>query len=133
MGTEEDVSRVSAAEGIATRRSLSALLSQVLVAFTVEFDTEFERRMGEARHPGARLSLVVWANLMRFVGEGGISVRDLARKALVPDNHVKFELGCLERWGFVRLQPDPSGDRSVPSGTQQQSGRELRAGGAAGA
>ena len=84
--------------------------------------------MGEARHPGARLSLVVWANLMRFVGEGGISVRDLARKALAPDNHVKFELGCLERWGFVRLQPDPSGDRSVPSGTQQQSGRELRAG-----
>lgn len=58
-------------------RSLAALLSQVLVAFTVEFDNEFERRMGEAGYPGARLSLVVWANLMRFVAERGLSVRDL--------------------------------------------------------
>ena len=49
-------------------RSLSVLLSQVLVAFTVEFDNEFEQRMGEAGYPGTRLSLVVWANLMRFVG-----------------------------------------------------------------
>jgi hypothetical protein len=33
-------------------RFLSALLSQVLVAFTVEFDNEFERRMSEAGDPG---------------------------------------------------------------------------------
>jgi hypothetical protein len=52
MGTEENVSLVST-HGIAARRSLSALLSQVLVAFTVEFDNEFERRMGVARYPGA--------------------------------------------------------------------------------
>jgi hypothetical protein len=31
---------------IASGRSLSALLTQVLVAFTIEFDNEFERRMG---------------------------------------------------------------------------------------
>jgi hypothetical protein len=127
MGTEENVSLVST-HGIAAMRSLSALLSQVLIAFTVEFDNEFERRMGVAGYPGARLSLVVWANLMRFVGEGGISVCDLARKALARDNQIKFELGCLERWGFVVLQPDPSSVPSVPSGTQRQSGRELRAG-----
>ena len=42
-------------------RPLSALLSQVLVAFTVEFDNEFERQMAEAGYPGARLSLVVWS------------------------------------------------------------------------
>jgi len=41
----------------------------VLVAFTVEFDNEFERRMSESSHPGARLSLVVWTNLLRFVAE----------------------------------------------------------------
>ena len=35
-------------------RPLSALLSQVLVAFTVEFDNEFELRMGEAGYCNAR-------------------------------------------------------------------------------
>jgi hypothetical protein len=59
------------------------LLSQVLVAFTVEFDKEFERRMIEAGYRGARLSLAVWANPIRFVAEGMISVRDLAAKAHV--------------------------------------------------
>ncbi len=127
MSSEEGVSLVSNTHGIASQRSLSALLSQVLVAFTVEFDNEFERRMGEAGYPGARLSLVVWANLMRFVGQG-VSVRDLAAQALAPDNQIKFELGCLERWGFVVLRPDPSGDRPVLSRAHRQSGRERRGG-----
>jgi hypothetical protein len=120
--------RLLSTTGTAAKRSLSVLLSQVLVAFTVEFDNEFERRMGVAGYPGARLSLVVWANLMRFVSQGAISVRDLAGQALTPDNEVKFELGCLERWGFVSLQPDPSSDRPIPPGVQRQSGRKLRAG-----
>src|ERR1700733_10938152 len=114
MGTEENVTPASATHGIDSSHSLSALLSQVLVAFTVEFDNEFERRIAGAGYPGERLSLVVWANLLRFVGEGAISARDLARQALVPDSQVKFELGCLERWGFVVLQPNPPGGRPVP-------------------
>ena len=35
------VADLAPAHGISSRRSLSALLSQVLVAFTVEFDNEF--------------------------------------------------------------------------------------------
>lgn len=128
MGTEENGTPASATHGIASNRSLSALLSQVLVAFTVEFDNEFERRVAGAGYPGARLSLVVWANVLRFVGEGAISARDLARQALAPDTQVKFELGCLERWGFVVLQPNPPAVRPVPPGPQRQSGRELRDG-----
>jgi len=128
MGTEEGVSLGSTTHGIASRRSLSALLSQVLVAFTVEFDNEFERKIGEAGYPGARLSLVVWANVMRFVGEGAVSVRDLAAQALAPDKKMRFELGCLERWGFVALQPDPADDRPIPTGAHRQSGLELRDG-----
>jgi hypothetical protein len=46
-------------------RGLSVLLSQVLVAYTVEFDNEFERRMGAAGYRGAGLSLGVWSNVMR--------------------------------------------------------------------
>jgi DNA-binding MarR family transcriptional regulator len=124
MGAEEGVSPVFTTHGITARRSISALLSQVLVAFTIEFDNEFERRMGEAGYPGARLSLVVWANLMRFVAEGAVSVRGLAAQALAPDRRMKFELGCLERWGFVVLQPDPAG-RQLRDGWG--SGRGIRA------
>jgi len=107
MGTEGDVRRVSPTHGIASGRPTSALLSQVLVAFTVELDNEFERRMGEAGYPGARLSWVLWANLMRFVGEGAVSVCDLAAQALASERRMRFELGCLERWRFVMLEPDP--------------------------
>jgi hypothetical protein len=84
-------------------RPISALLSQVLIAFTVEFDNEFERRIGEAGHPGARLSLVVWTTLMRFIADSPLSVRDLAAKAREPEAQIKFKLGCLERWGFIKL------------------------------
>jgi hypothetical protein len=91
----------------AATRPLSVLLSQVLVAFTVEFDNEFERRMGEAGYPGARLSLVVWANLLQFVGESGLSVRELGVKSFAPGGRVQFQLGCLERWRFVVLQSGP--------------------------
>ena len=80
--------------------------------------------MSEAGYLGARLSLVVWANLMRFVAEGAVSVRGLAAQALAPDRQMKFELGCLERWGFVVLQPDPAG-RQLRDGWG--SGRGIRA------
>lgn len=76
---------------------LHALLSQLLVAFTVELDNQFEFQIGEAGHPGARLSLIVWTNLMRFLAEGPITVGNLAGRAAAPVN----QLGCLERWGFI--------------------------------
>jgi DNA-binding MarR family transcriptional regulator len=109
-------------------RPLSAWLSQALVAFTVEIDNQFERRMGEAGYRGARLSLVVWSNLMRFLAEGAQPVRDLAALALAPEKQVKFELGCLERWGIVTLWADAADDRPVPTRAHRQAGRVLRDG-----
>ncbi len=96
-----------------SRKPLSALLSQILVAFTVEFDNEFERQMNDAGYPGARLSLVVWSNLLRFVSREGISIRDLASQSLLEPSQITFMLGGLERWGFVTLQPgSASGNKS---------------------
>jgi hypothetical protein len=108
-------------------RPISALLSQVLVAFTLEFDNEFERRMIEARYPGS-LSLVVWTNLMRFVSQGGVPIRDLAARALSSEAQIKFPLGCLERWRFVVLGAEPTDERAVPVRMHRQAGRILRDG-----
>jgi hypothetical protein len=90
---------------LAPQKPLSALLSQTLVAYTVELDCEFERRMLDMQGPDACLSLVIWLNLLRFLAHGPISVRTLASRALAPEEQVKHSLGCLERWGFILLQP----------------------------
>jgi hypothetical protein len=109
-------------------RPLSALLSQVLVAFTIELDNEFEWRMGEAGYPGARLSLVLWLNVIRFLAGGGLTVRALAAQALVSQERMASMLGCLERWGIIVLRPDPADARPLPSRPHRLLGRVLREG-----
>ncbi len=89
----------------APHKPLSALLSQILVAYTVEVDSEFERRMLETQSRSARLSLVIWLNVLQFLANGPVSVRTLASRALASEEQGKAPLGCLERWGFILLQP----------------------------
>jgi hypothetical protein len=107
-------------------RPLSALLSQVLVAFTVELDNEFERRMGEAGYPGAGLSLVVWLNGMRLLAQGGISVQEFSALALAQKERMVRLLGCLERWGYVVLEPVAM-DKPLTRREGWGSGRGIRA------
>ena len=64
---------------MASRFELPALLSQALVAFTIELDNEFERQMSHrtsdhGRTPGQAtapwlVSMAMWWTCMRFVGE----------------------------------------------------------------
>jgi len=72
------------------RLPLSALLSMALVAFTIEFDNEFEhqaphRTTDFGSTPGFRgapwlVSMVMWSRFLRFVPDDGISVRELMRR-----------------------------------------------------
>jgi DNA-binding MarR family transcriptional regulator len=99
---------------------LPALLSQALVAFTIEFDNEFERRMPHRTTvsramAGSRdgpwlVSMVMGSNLMRFVGEERLTVgelQSLVRTANLP-------LAGMERWGYIAVNPDPAGGRPKP-------------------
>jgi DNA-binding MarR family transcriptional regulator len=98
---------------------LSALLSHALVAFTIEFDNEFERQMphrttkhgstAASPHAPWLVSLVMWSNCMRFVGDQGVRVRELENLARTPTN-----LNGMERWGYVVVRPDPADSRSQP-------------------
>src|SRR5688572_6401825 len=104
--------------------SVPTLLSQVLVAFTIEVDNEFEQRMphvttahgvsaGAGAAPGTPLvwltSLVMWSNFMRYVtDEGGVPASDVQRQARVSDGGMHVAVGGMTRWGYVNEQPDPS-------------------------
>jgi DNA-binding MarR family transcriptional regulator len=113
---------------VESNRPLSAWLSQALIAFTLELDDKFEKQMRESGYAGASLSLVIWFTLMRFLAGASSSVRNLAVQSLSSEKRVKFELGCLERWGFITLEADSADDRPIPARPHRLAGRLLRDG-----
>ncbi|MGD0436715.1 MAG: hypothetical protein ABSB86_09625 [Bryobacteraceae bacterium] len=107
---------------------LPTLLSQALVAFTIEFDNEFERRMpnwttNHSPAAGTRqgpwlVSLAMWSNCMQFVGKDGVSIRELENLA-----RTKTNLNGMERWGYIVFEPGLARDRLIratPQGRQAQ-------------
>ncbi len=100
---------------------LSALLSQLLVAFTIEADNEAEHRLPHSttrhgRSPDAPrgapwlTSMLMWANCLRFLPPDGITLTELHRRARTNTN-----LKGMSRWGYVTFTPDPGrGQRPDP-------------------
>lgn len=86
---------------------LPTLLSQVLVAFTIELDNEFEHRSPHrtTNHGGSAgpwlVSMAMFLNCMQFIGEDGVSVRDLETLA-----RTKTNLNGMQRWGYIVVTPD---------------------------
>ena len=89
----------------------SALLSQALVAFTIEFHNEAEHQLphrttwGPAADSGRGpwlVSLAMWSGFMRFLPAAGVPLREVAD--LVPLTN----LAGLERWGYVTVGPGPA-------------------------
>ncbi len=91
---------------------LSTLLSWLLVAYTIELDNEFEHGMRQLSARRAfRVSLVMWDNLLRLVGEG-VRVGDIPARAGLP---VKLHAYlAMERWGYVVVSPAPDDTRAKP-------------------
>ncbi|MGH7727462.1 MAG: hypothetical protein ACREM2_01550 [Vulcanimicrobiaceae bacterium] len=99
------------------RPPLSVLLSQTLIAYTIEFDNEAERRIAAA-DSGRRcvVSLVMWANFMQFVGEDGVSVESLEARGGMCRGSFRACLTGLERWGYIAVSRPSAVRRSGPSG-----------------
>jgi hypothetical protein len=92
---------------------LSALLSQALVAFTVEADNEAEHRLPHRTQtyglapgspPGAPwlTSLLMYANCLRHLPDDGITIVELLDRARTITN-----LDGMRRWHYVTFTPDP--------------------------
>jgi DNA-binding MarR family transcriptional regulator len=98
---------------------LPALLSQALVAFTIEFDNEFEHQMPHRTatrgpSPGGGdgpwlVSMVMWWNCMRFVGDAWMPVSELVRLARTETN-----FPGMQRWGYIDLAKRPDDARATP-------------------
>jgi hypothetical protein len=102
---------------------LSTLLSQALVAYTVEFDNETEHLLphrtsdhGATAASGLRpwlVSLVMWSNCMKFVGPDGVQLSEMERLARTRTN-----LAGMQRWRYITVTPgrnDRDGKRPGPA------------------
>ncbi|HVL80370.1 MAG TPA: hypothetical protein VM840_02105 [Actinomycetota bacterium] len=59
--------------GGGTATAFPTLLSQVLIAFTIEHDNEFERQIMASPYRPFLTSIVMWDNFLRFVPVEGIT------------------------------------------------------------
>jgi len=93
------------------------MLSQLLIAFTIEFDNEAEHRLphrttrGGASGPGRGpwlVSQAMWANFMQFVDGDGVPLREIGDLARITNP------AGLERWGYITVGPDPADGRPAP-------------------
>ncbi|MFZ0805042.1 MAG: hypothetical protein WAN03_02615 [Candidatus Sulfotelmatobacter sp.] len=92
------------------RPPLSSLLSFALVAFTIEFDNDAERRISHrtTRHGSTEgtlskpwlVSMAMYLNCMQFLDEEGMSARDLVRRA-----RAKTNFRGMHRWGYISVRP----------------------------
>jgi hypothetical protein len=95
------------------RVPLSTLLSQALVAFTIEVDNAFEQRMPHCTTASIKAkvptrgpwltSYAMWANFLQYVPPDGIDVREVARLGRSTAEITHVMAGGLHRWGYVQL------------------------------
>ena len=79
--------------------SLLALLSRVLLAFALEFESE------------SSLSLAIGANVLRVLTEDGVRVRDLPLLSGVSKEAISMALGILQKQLSAAVESDPSSPR----------------------
>ena len=85
---------------VAPGLDLSALLSQVLLAFTIDFERE------------SRLAHAISANALRVLTEQGVRIKDLPRVTGVSVEAISASVKFLERHDCVVVEPDPAASRA---------------------
>jgi hypothetical protein len=78
---------------------LPALLSRVLFAFALEFESQSE------------VSYAICANVLRLLGSGAARIRDLPQSSGVSKEAIDIAVGFLTRHGFATQQPEAPGSK----------------------
>jgi DNA-binding MarR family transcriptional regulator len=97
--------------GPASRRSLPALVSRVLLSFALEHEYDSD------------LPLAIGANILRVLDENAIRVRDLPGLSGVSKEAIALALGVLGKKGAILIEPALAGSRTrvirlTPAGRQ---------------
>jgi DNA-binding MarR family transcriptional regulator len=79
---------------------LPALLSRVLLAFAIEFETESD------------LSFAISANILRVLDEKGVRLRDIPLLTGLSKEAISMGMGILRKKRLAVVEPDPSGSRA---------------------
>jgi hypothetical protein len=77
---------------------LTTLLSWAWIALVIEVDNAFEAACSDRMRRHFRISFAMWANGLRCIDEGGITVGELRAASKAACN-----LGGLERWGWIAI------------------------------
>jgi hypothetical protein len=101
---------------------LPTLLSQTLVALTIELDNEAEHRAADrdrsvasnSSKESSYVSLAMWLGVLRYVGDEGVTVRDLENLACSTGERMSALLTGMIRWRYVTVAPDPADERTIP-------------------
>lgn len=122
--SESVVTLLSYRATVAADPPVLALLSQALVAHSIEVDNEIERRMPHftmkygSSNPAFGspwlISSGLWFNFLRHVGPGMIPVSELAARSGYPAARVSSAVAGLVRWGYVVHHAHPNDSRPKP-------------------
>lgn len=98
---------------------LPTLLSQPLVAHTIEVDHLYETRMPhrtaelrEGRGP-LLVSFALWSNFLRYVDDDGTSLREIGEAARIATKTLHVAAAGMERWRYVDVGSGRGEDRPV--------------------
>ena len=81
-------------------RPCPPLLSRVLLAFAIEFETESD------------LSFAISANILRVLDEKGVRLRDIPLLTGLSKEAISMGMGILRKKRLAVVEPDPSGSRA---------------------
>lgn len=86
--------------------------SRALIAFTIEYDNDWEKNFWlPLKAKPLRVSMVMWENFLRLVPTKGISLRKLASKAGYPKGKAHPCIAGMIRWRFVTAEPNNEGKK----------------------
>ena len=91
---------------VAEQVPLTTLLAFVWTAFTIEVDNAVEAVGSEHLSRLFGVSIAMWANGLRFIGEEGVTVDELHALA-----RARCNIGGLERWGWISVGDVGAGRR----------------------
>lgn len=110
---------MTAAPEAVGRLPLTTLLSQALIAFTIEFDnaaelaipnhTTWHADMHTNAPPGGGVwlaSMAMWLNSMRYIGAEPITLGEVGRLA-----RTRMNLDGMRRWGYITVDPGKDSPR----------------------